>query len=261
MNILDEIIKNKKIEIAHRKKQLPLDDILPKVDKLPIIRDFKSAISKPNRLNLIAEIKRASPSAGEIVFEIDVQKIAQQYEHAGADAISVLTEQKYFRGDVFHIDLVKQVSSLPTLRKDFIIDEYQLYESRYFNADAVLLIVLILNTEQINKFLKIAKKLYLSVIAEIHTAEELKRVLDTEADIIGINNRNLSDLTVDINITSKLKSQIPNNKIVISESGIKTHQDIEMLKDNGVNAVLIGEYLMKSADIKKTITELFGISI
>lgn len=259
IDILEEIVESKKLEVAHKKKQLPPDELLSVIDKLPLPRDFKSSISKPNRLNLIAEIKKASPSAGEIVSKIDVQKIAQQYEHAGADAISVLTEPKYFQGDIFYIDLIKQVSLLPVLRKDFIIDEYQLYESIFFGADAVLLIVAILTDDQIKKFLKIANELNLSAIAEVHTEEELKRVLDTEAIIIGLNNRNLLDLTVNINTTLELKPKIPDGKIVVSESGIKTKQDIELLKNIGVNAVLIGEYLMKSAEIKKTIAELFGL--
>lgn len=257
MTILDEIVEYKKSEIIHRKEQLPIEKIWSDIEKMPAGRDFKSAISKPNRLNLIAEIKKASPSAGEITENFNLEKIAKQYEEAGGDAISVLTETKYFQGDIFYIDFVKQFSELPVLRKDFIIDEYQIYESRYFGADAVLLIAAVLDIEKIKKFLKIASDLHFSAMVEVHTEEELKTVLDTDAEIIGINNRNLSDLSVDVNTTLKLKEKIPDGKIVVSESGIKTRQDIETLKKIGINAVLIGEYLMKSQDIKKSIAELF----
>ena len=258
MNILDEIVEYKKLELTHRKERLPIEKIWSDIEKMPAPRDFKSAISKPNRINLIAEIKKASPSAGEIVKDFDVKKIAKDYEEANADAIYVLTETKYFQGDIFHIDLVRQVSELPLLRKDFIVDEYQIYESRYFGADAVLLIAAILDIEKINKFLKIVNDLNLSAIVEVHTEEELKIVLNTDAKIIGINNRNLSDLTVDINTTLNLREKISGDKIIISESGIKTKQDIEKLKSIGINAVLIGEHFMKSQDIKKSAAELFG---
>lgn len=257
MNILDEIVEHKKIELLHRKEQLPVEKIWSDMERMPAPRDFRSAVSKSGRVNLIAEIKKASPSAGEIAETFNVEKIARQYEAAGADAVSVLTETKYFQGDIFHVDLVKQVSELPVLRKDFIIDEYQIYESKYFGADAVLLIAAILNIEKIKKFVKIAKELDLSAIVEVHTDEELKIVLSTCAEIIGINNRNLADFTVDINTTLKLKEKIPADRIVISESGIKTKQDVKKLKDIGINAVLIGEHLMKSQDIKKSVMELF----
>ena len=257
MKILDDIIDYKKLELIHRKEQLPISKIRSDIEKMPAPRDFKSAISKPNRINLIAEIKKASPSAGEIVENFNVEEIAKQYEEAKADAISVLTETKYFQGDIFHIDLVRQVSELPVLRKDFIVDEYQIFESRYFGADAVLLIAAVLDIEKAKKFLKIVNELNLSAIVEVHSDDELKTVLETDAEIIGINNRNLSNLTVDINTTLKLKEKISDGKIVVSESGIKTKQDIKKLKNIGINAVLIGEYLMKSQDIKKSITELF----
>jgi len=259
MKILDDIIDYKKLELIHRKEQLPISKIRSDIEKMPAPRDFKSAISKPNRINLIAEIKKASPSAGEIVENFNVEEIAKQYEEAKADAISVLTETKYFQGDIFHIDLVRQVSELPVLRKDFIVDEYQIFESRYFGADAVLLIAAVLDIEKAKKFLKIVNELNLSAIVEVHSDDELKTVLETDAEIIGINNRNLSNLTVDINTTLKLKEKIPGDKIIISESGIKTKQDIKKLKSVGINAVLIGEHFMRSQDIKKSVAELLNI--
>ncbi len=256
MNMLDKIIENRKSEVAHRKEQLPIKKIMGGIEKMPLTRDFTSAISKPNRLNLIAEIKKASPSAGEITKNFNAEKIAKQYEEANADAISVLTEAKHFQGDISHIGIVKKVSSLPVLRKDFIIDEYQIYESRYFGADAVLIIAAVLDVEKIRKFLKIAHDINLSAIIEVHTEKELKIALDTDAKIIGINNRNLSDMTVNINTTLKLKEKIPEGRIVVSESGIKTRQDMEALRKIGINAVLIGEFLMRSQDIKKSVSEL-----
>ncbi|MFH1540721.1 MAG: indole-3-glycerol phosphate synthase TrpC [Elusimicrobiota bacterium] len=258
MNILNKIVEYKKLELAYRKTQLPIGKIKSYVEKMPPPRDFKLAISKLNHINLIAEIKKASPSAGEIVKNLNVEKIAKQYEEADADAISVLTETKYFHGDISYINLVKQASSIPILRKDFIIDEYQIYESRYFGADAVLLIAAILDVEKIKKFYRLASELTLSAIVEVHNDDELKAVLKTGAEIIGINNRNLFTLTVDINTTLKLKEKIPDGKVVISESGIKTRQDIEKLKNIEVNAVLIGEYFMRSQNIKKAVAKLFA---
>ncbi|MDD5686946.1 MAG: indole-3-glycerol phosphate synthase TrpC [Elusimicrobia bacterium] len=259
MNILSEIVEYKKLEVEHAKKRLPLKNILSGIEKLSLPRDFTLAISKPDRLNLIAEIKKASPSAGEIVKNFNVKKIAKQYEESYVDAISVLTETKYFQGNISYINIVKQSSLLPVLRKDFIIDEYQIYESRYFNADAILLIMAILGEERVRYFLNIAKKLNLSVIVEIHTQEELKSALAVDAEIIGINNRNLADLSVDIGTTLKLKPKIPKNKVVVSESGIKKKEDIDMLKTIGVNAVLIGQHFMESQNITKSIAELFPV--
>ncbi|OGS46048.1 MAG: indole-3-glycerol phosphate synthase [Elusimicrobia bacterium RIFOXYD2_FULL_34_15] len=259
-NFLDKIVKFKKTEILQRKKLLPLDKIRSQVRNLKSLRNFKEAISKPNRLNLIAEIKKASPSAGVISKDFNVQNIAKQYNQAGVDAISVLTETKYFQGDISYINTVKKNGSLPVLRKDFLIDDYQIYESKYYGADAILLIVAILNKEKLRKFLKIAKKINLSCIVEVHTKAELKIALETNAEIIGINNRNLFDFSVDLNTTISLKSEIPKNKIVISESGIKTKEDINALRNIGVNAVLIGQHFMESKNIKKSIAELLAVA-
>ncbi|MBN1385286.1 MAG: indole-3-glycerol phosphate synthase TrpC [Elusimicrobia bacterium] len=258
MNILDEIIEYKKSEVIHRKKQLTLNKIISEIGRLPLVRDFESAVAQPSRLNLIAEIKKASPSSGRIVENFDVREIARQYEESGAAAVSVLTDIKYFQGDISYINIVKEAISLPVLRKDFIIDDYQIYESRYFGADAILLIAAVLNRGKIRNYLKIADELNLSAIVEVHKEEELKEVVDTGARIIGINNRDLSDLSVDINTTLILKPKIPKGKTVISESGIKTKQHVNILKNSGVNAVLIGEYFMKSESIEESVKNLFG---
>jgi len=171
MNILNEIVGNKKVELRSRLKRLPLKTILDKLDDLPPARDFKKAVSKPGSINLIAEIKKASPSEGDIVEKFDVRYYAKQYEIAGASAVSVLTETKYFKGDIFYLDIVKQVISLPVLRKDFLIDEYQIYESKYFGADAVLLIAAILDGGTLSKFLKMSGQLGVSAVVEVHNED------------------------------------------------------------------------------------------
>ena len=257
MNILDEIVENKKIELQSRLERLPLKIILDKLGGLPQPRDFKKAVSKPGAVNLIAEIKKASPSEGDIVEKFDVRYYAKQYEKAGAAAVSVLTEKRYFKGDIFHLDIARQVMSLPILRKDFFIDEYQIYESRYFGADAVLLIVSILGSGKLSKFLKVSGKLGLAALVEVHNEYELDDALSSGASIIGINNRNLADFSVDLDTTLRLKSKIPSDKIVVSESGINTKQQVEILKKSKINAILIGKYLMKSENIPDAVKGLF----
>jgi len=257
-NFLNKIVEYKKSEILKNKENLLLNKIISKIPGLKPVKDFKSAISKPNRLNLIAEIKRASPSAGIISDNFDVKNIAEQYNQSVVDAISVLTEKKYFQGNISYLNVVKENSSLPILRKDFIIDEYQIYESRYYGADAILLIVSILDKGKINKFLKISKQLNLSCIVEVHSKEDLNIALESNAEIIGINNRNLFDFSVDLNTTIKLKPEIPENKIVVSESGIKTKDDVTLLKNAGINAVLVGQHFMESKNIKKSVEKLLS---
>ncbi|OQA91828.1 MAG: Indole-3-glycerol phosphate synthase [Elusimicrobia bacterium ADurb.Bin231] len=256
MTVLDQIINHKKVEIERRKNALPLSIITKSLDALEKSRDFKKAISVPGRINIIAEIKKSSPSAGVISDTLDVRKISEIYEKSGASAISVLTEEKYFGGDIFHIALVKQKTTLPVLRKDFILEEYQIYESKYFGADAVLLIASILTKQEIIKFFTLAKSIGLSVITEVHKETELETVLESGSEIIGINNRNLSDLSVDLTTSLKLKPMIPVDKIVISESGIKSKEEVKMLKNIGINAILIGHKFLESPDIAKTMHDI-----
>jgi indole-3-glycerol phosphate synthase len=251
--ILDKIIKEKRKEIKKSKASLPLHSFKSKIKKST--KNFKKAISK--RLSIIAEIKRASPSEGIIRKDFDVRKIAKIYESAGARAISVLTDEKFFKGELISIKKVKKVTSLPLLRKDFIISEYQLYESRFYGADAVLLIAALLSKEKINKFINIAKRYKMDCLVEVHTEKELKKVLKTKAEIIGINNRNLDTLKVNLHTTIKLAKLIPGNKIIVGESGIKKRLDIKRVKDK-INAVLIGTTLMRAMNIKKKIRELSG---
>ncbi len=227
---------------------------------LPDPRDFALAIKRSPResIRLIAEIKRASPSRG-ILREIFAPKtIARIYEQKKVDAISVLTEEFFFLGNLDHISEVKTTSSRPILRKDFIIDAYQLYESRVFGADAILLIAAILGKNQASEYLHIARELGLSVLFEVHDFPELEMALSLACDIIGINNRDLDTLRTDISTTFSLKNEIPPGTIVVSESGIDKRSDVESLEDLGIDAMLIGTSLMSAKDIGRKIDELMG---
>ncbi len=254
--ILNEIIRDKRLEIEQRRKNVGLETLRERISSLPPVRDFKAALKKPG-LSLIAEVKRASPSAGLIREYFNPAGIAQVCEENGAAAISVLTD-RYFQGSLHHLEDIRAVTSIPILRKDFIIDEFQVYESRASGADAILLIANILSIEEILKLLSLARKLDLDVIVEVHNRKDLRKALKTNVEIIGINNRNLSDFKVDISVTPKLIEFIPEDKIIVSESGIHSAQDVEFLKEVGVNAILVGEALMRSDDIGAKIRELLS---
>ena len=256
MDILGKIVSYKKKRVAEKKEKIPLAKLKDKIDTLPPARDFKGSISLPGKISLICEIKRASPSSGLICKEFHPKKIARTYEKNGAAAISVLTEDKYFQGDILHLFSVKQSVNIPILRKDFIIDEYQLYESRAFGADALLLIASILDGKQIGELVRITENLGMEALVEVHSEEDLKKALSTSAEIIGINNRNLKDFTVDLNVTKELRKKIPRGKTVVSESGIKTREDVLLLKNIGINAILVGQVLLESQDIGRKLEEL-----
>lgn len=258
-DILGEILEHKHQEIEERKTLLSQEKILKEIKLLPPPRDFKSTISQSDRINLIAELKKASPSKGVLRENFSPTEIAKIFEISGADALSVLTEEKYFKGNINYLKEIKKVSSLPILRKDFIIEPYQIYESRYYEADAILLIACILSEEELKKFTEIAKGLSLEIIAEVHTEEDLKKVLKIkDLDIIGINNRNLFTFEVDLETTVRLKRLIPEEKIVVSESGIDSYEDVMYLKSLGVKAVLIGEAFMTAEDIKAKVKKIMG---
>ena len=257
-NILNKILVDKKHEVELYKKLFPLSFIIEQIGKIKPARDFKKAISK-NRLTLIAEIKKASPSKGDIVKDFNPEKIAKSYKKVGVDAVSVLTERNYFKGDLEYLKIVRKTINVPILRKDFIIDEYQLYGAKLYGADAVLLICAILTPETLKKFITTARKLKMHVLVEVHSKAELNVALKSGAEIIGINNRNLKTFKVDLKTTEKLIKFIPKNKIVVSESGIKTREDILYLKKLEVNAVLIGETLMRSKNIPAKVKELLWL--
>ncbi len=253
---LSEILKEKRHEVQQRKISLPLKELKAQIDCNLVCRKFGAHISKNHTINVIAEIKKASPSRGLIRENFNPVEIAGTYQSEGAAAISVLTETKFFQGSLDYIKEVRQVTNLPVLRKDFIIDEYQVYESAFYQADAFLLIADILSEEELTGFLCLGHELGMDVLVEVHTEEDLEKALKTEANIIGINNRNLTTFKVDIETTQRLISQIPKDKIKVSESGINTSDQVLFLKSLGVNAVLIGEAFMKSDDIQAKMREL-----
>jgi len=243
--ILDDIVEYKRRQIEKEKEIKSIEDYTVNLQHVPI-RDFKKALNK-EYISIISEIKKASPSKGIIKEDFDPVKIAKVYEEINIDAVSVLTEKQFFKGNDEYIEIVKKVNSKPILRKDFIIDEYQLFQAKAIGADAVLLIVSILQNDT-KRFYNLAKELGLHCLTEVHNERELDTALCSECDIIGINNRDLRDFTVDLKTTEKLMKCIPKDTIVVSESGIKTPEDIRYLRSLGVNAVLIGETFMRNID-------------
>ena len=244
MNILDEIVEKTKIKIAEKKQGLSLEELRSKLDFENLkASNFKKSIQDKTE-SVIAEIKKASPSAGIISENFDPILKAKEYESFGASALSILTEEDYFLGDIEHLKDVKALTSLPILRKDFIIDEYQLYESKLIGADCILLIASILNDKEIEAFSKLSDDLCLDYIIEVHDEEELSRVECFSKAIIGVNNRDLKTFEVDINNSINLKKVFKGDNIFVAESGIKSQKDIKHLREHNINVFLIGESLM-----------------
>ena len=259
MSILNTIVEKKKERLFLSKNKTSLSELKSMIKNIGKTRDFQNAIkSDSDNIKLIAEIKKASPSKGTIRKDFDHLAIAGIYEKKTVHAVSVLTEEDFFRGSLQFIPEVKQVLTKPVLRKDFIFDEYQIYESRANQADAILLIAAILDRNQAAEYLHLSKELGLSVLFEIHNFEELEMALFIKCDIIGINNRDLKTLKVDIQTTFDIKREIPSDKIVVSESGIKTIEDVNKLREAGIDAMLIGTSFMEANDIGKKIDELMG---
>ncbi len=266
--VLDKIVEAKKKEVALRKSQVPVEELQARAIHVDRPRNFYSAVTRQplRKVNLIAEIKKASPSAGIIRQDFDPQRIAEIYTEAGADALSVLTDEQFFLGRLEFIQQVKQVSPLPVLRKDFIIDEYQIYEARAYGADAVLLITEILTPSQMLDMLILASTLKMTSLIEVHSVESLLTVRKTVGfpherySLLGINNRDLHTQTIDLGNTLRLMDMLDEDlrEEVVSESGIKTREDIEKLAAAGVRAVLIGETFMRENDITAKIEELLG---
>ena len=257
IKMLDEIVEKTKERLIESKKNKSLDEIKEEVQKLEITNDFpfKKALSEDG-ISIIAEVKRASPSKGLIAEDFDYLTIAKEYEEAGASAISVLTEPYFFKGSNDYLKEISQCVSIPILRKDFVIDEYMIWEAKALGASAVLLIVSILSIVELKKFLDLAHDLGLSAIVETHDGDEIRTALNVGAEIIGVNNRDLTDFTVNIENSISLRRCVSGDVVFISESGIKTPEDVRRLKENDVDAVLIGETLMKSEDKKSMISEL-----
>lgn len=262
--ILAKIIAEKKNELAFLKKNRPAADLKKQADSMTAKKKAGSPGSCPgfaeslsaSGASLIAEVKKASPSRGVIAENFNPAALAREYQEAGAAAVSVLTDEKFFQGSLQHLKEVAAEVDIPVLRKDFIIEEYQLYRSKIAGAQAVLLIVGVLQ-EKLPALLLSCRELGLESLVEVHTEKELQMALGAGAEVIGINNRNLSDFSIDLDITLKLSEKIPEDRVIIAESGITTSRDIASLKDH-VSGFLIGEVLMKAEDKSRKIEELFG---
>jgi indole-3-glycerol phosphate synthase len=258
--ILDEIIQNKTSEVEISKTSLPLEQIQEQIkDALPS-RNFFDAINPKGELKIISEVKHASPSKGVFREDFDPVQIAKSYSRGGASAISVLTDEKYFRGSLSFLKNIRAEVDTPLLRKDFIVDPYQVYEARLFGADAILLIVAALDQSVLTELLGLTHFLDMSAIVEVHDEVELERALDAGARIIGINNRDLRTFDVDLNVSINLSKKVPEDKIVVAESGISSIEDIDRLRGEGVHVFLIGETFMKAPDPGQKLKELIESS-
>lgn len=254
--ILDDIVARRREQLAREKAKIPLVEMMQRAHECtrPVL-DFAAALKQPT-LSVIAEIKKASPSKGLICPDFDPAALARAYTRAGANAISCLTEEHYFQGSGEYLRQVRAATSLPVLRKDFIIDPYQIYEARVLGADAVLLICALLDTDTLRRLMHTAQILDMHALVEIHNEEEAASAVAAQAPIIGINNRDLKTFTVDLQTTARLAAQIPYPCILVSESGVSTNDDMQTARENGADAVLIGETLMRSQNIPATLEAL-----
>lgn len=266
--ILDQIVQTKREEVAERRRRVPLEQLKETIATLGRPRNFFNAVTKKGSkpLNLIAEVKKASPSAGVIRADFDPVAIAREYESAGADALSVLTDEKYFQGSLDYLCQVRDAVKLPVLRKDFIIDPYQVYESRAAGADAILLIAECLDASELIDLQILATEMNLTCLIEVHDMDNLIRVRDRvigfphrSYSLLGINNRDLRTFRTDLGTTLRMAELVEDRRVLVSESGIHTYQDIRKLEQAGVAAVLVGESLMRSDNIGQKIRELFNL--
>ncbi|MFH1647275.1 MAG: indole-3-glycerol phosphate synthase TrpC [Chloroflexota bacterium] len=255
--ILDSIVDDKKREVARARRKVPLSVLMERIGNRPAPLDFAAAL-RGDKIKLIAEVKKASPSRGLLRPDFDPVALAKTYARYGAAAVSVLTEVNYFQGSLEHLAAVKEAVDIPVLRKDFIFDEYQVYESAAHGADALLLITAILDPPEMAKLLALSRSLGMRCLVEVHNEDELMMALLAGAGIIGINNRNLHTFKVDTNTTRRLRLLVPRENIVVSESGIKNAADMKMMKECKVNAVLVGEALVTAPDIPAKIKELMS---
>ncbi len=261
--ILDEILKNKNTEIEKLKSYFSIEDLMLKISGLKAVRDFEKALrnEKKNPVRIIAEVKKASPSKGVLregyFYPFDIARV---YETSGAAAISVVTETKYFQGNLDYLVPIAANLKIPVLRKDFIIDARQVYESRAAGADAILLIAAILEKEKLLELLEVSAELGMSTLVEVHNEEELEFAVTNNVKIIGINNRDLKTFKTDINTTVRLAPYVPKDRVLVSESGINTSDDIRLLRENGVDAFLIGEALLRELNIGQKLKELRGVA-
>jgi indole-3-glycerol phosphate synthase len=257
---LQKILEHKKKEMAERKALLPLSELKRRLGETPAPLNFEGAI-RSRQEALIAELKRSSPSRGRIREDFEPAAIARVYAESGAAAISVLTEQRFFEGHDSFLRQVRKSVSIPLLRKDFIIDPYQIYETRFLGGDAILFIARALDTGPLGEFLRLSSELGLSSLVEIHDEDDLEKAVSAGARMIGINNRDLSTFSTDLETSIRLAPLLPKGVTVISESGIRSRRDIERLRAAGVHGFLVGEALMTAGDIAGKIKELLGVEV
>jgi indole-3-glycerol phosphate synthase len=257
-SLLDKIVASKRREIEAARQSVSAGELEARLGNAPAVRDFRAALERPGNVQIIAEVKKASPSAGVLRADFDPTAIARTYEKHGAACISVLTDVPHFQGSLENLSAIRAAVQTPLLRKDFILDRYQLLEARLAGADAVLLIAEILDDEKLNELLKEAGGLGLQCLVELYDAENLSRVVDSGARLIGINNRNLRTFVTRLEHTLELAARVPSHCCLVSESGIRDRKDILRLAEAGVRAVLIGETFMRAPDIGKKLDELLG---
>jgi indole-3-glycerol phosphate synthase len=255
--ILDRIIETKKKEVALLKSVRPVPELELMARDLPPARDFKGALTGRD-CSIIAEIKRRSPSKGRLRKDFDPEEIARTYEAGGAAAISILTDRNYFEGDGAYLAVAKKVTGIPILRKDFIIDPCQVYETKILGGDALLLIAGLFDEKELREFIDLSHSLGLSALVEVHTGDEAARAVAAGAGIIGINNRDLKTFRTDLRTSIELAALIPSGRIVVSESGIEKRADIERLMEAGIRSFLVGEALMRAGDMGEKLRELMG---
>ena len=259
-DILDRILARKVVEITERSARVPMTELVARVADLPDTRGFAAAIEAKIEAGLpavIAEVKKASPSKGVIRVDFDPAAIAQSYERAGAACLSVLTDADFFQGSEAYLREARAACALPVLRKDFTIDPYQVYEARAMGADCILLIVAALDDEALLELSLLAAELDLDVLVEVHDEEELERALEVPAPLIGVNNRNLRTFEVSLDTSLKLRERAPDDRLLVSESGIATIEDIARLRGAGIDAFLVGETFMRAADPGMALKQLF----
>ncbi len=258
--ILDEIVQTKHREVEAARKRMPLVELEAQVAEAPPVRDFRAALAGPGPIRLIAEVKKASPSAGLIRPDFDPIAIARTYQTHGAACLSVLTDVQYFQGHLSYLARIRAAVAIPVLRKDFLIDEYQVVEARMAGADAVLLIAEILDDATLRALLERTRGLGMAALVELHDAANLPRVLAAGADLVGINNRDLHRMVTDLDTTLRLRDQVPDDIVLVSESGISRRAHVERLEAAGVSAILVGESFMRQADIGLAVERLLGLA-
>jgi indole-3-glycerol phosphate synthase len=261
--ILDEIVRCKRIEVERSKRAVPREALRAAALQAPPPRDFASPLQRDDAadvcpVRLIAEVKRASPSKGELAPDLDAVFLAQQYESHGAAAISVLTDERFFQGSLADLQEVRRSVSLPVLRKDFVFDPYQVYEARAAGADAVLLIVAILNDDQLGALHQLVSELGMAALVEVHDEAELARAIAVGPGIVGVNNRDLNTFQVNLQTTARLRSLVPADVLLVAESGVHTRAEVAQLAAMGADAMLVGETLVCAKDVGGKIRELVG---